>query len=212
MTVRFLLAAVPLAGLLAGCNLSDSPLRTATRAAVAPSWQAMATADDRQRLSGWRDAWTTAVDAVRAAGQGAVLDRDAALYDPDRALEKPLPPPGAYSCRWIKLGSAAPAVAAFTAYDAQPCHIVQAGSLTRFAMSGGAQRPQGVLFPDAPARGVFLGTLRFAEERGPIAYGRDTQRDMAGFVQRIGDRRWRLALPSPHFESQMDLIEITPAA
>jgi hypothetical protein len=35
---------------------------------------------------------------------------------------------------------------------------------------------------------------------------------MAGYLQRIGDRRWRLALPQPHFESLFDVIELVPAA
>ena len=31
-----------------------------------------------------------------------------------------------------------------------------------------------------------------------MRYGRDAERDMAGFVERIGDNRWRLVLPYPH--------------
>jgi hypothetical protein len=41
-------------------------------------------------------------------------------------------------------------------------------------------------------------------------YGRDANRDMAGIVQRIGPRRWRLVLPYPHFESLLDVVELVP--
>jgi hypothetical protein len=34
-----------------------------------------------------------------------------------------------------------------------------------------------------------------------MQYGRDEDRDVAGFVERIGPNRWRLVMPYPHFES-----------
>jgi hypothetical protein len=177
-----------------------------------PNWRVAITTDDAQRLRGWRDAWMATTDAVRTAGQGAILDQDNALFDLDRVLDAPLPPPGDYRCRWIKLGSIAPNVAAATDYPSEPCRIVKEGSIERFNFTAGPQRPQGGLFPDTTGRGVFLGTLRFADERRALDYGRDSRRDMAGFVERIGDRRWRIALPQPQFESRFDIIEITPAA
>jgi hypothetical protein len=59
---------------------------------------------------------------------------------------------------------------------------------------------------------VFLGSLQLADERGVLRYGHDVERDLAGFVERIGPRRWRLILPFPHFESLLDVIEIVPAS
>ena len=32
-----------------------------------------------------------------------------------------------------------------------------------------------------------------------MQYGRDQDRDVAGFVERIGDDRWRLVMPYPAF-------------
>jgi hypothetical protein len=204
------IALIVLALALAGCTAAKGPLAMAA-AGDAPDWHAVATNDDQQRLRGWRDAWTKATDAVRAAGDGGKLDADQALFDPDRALASALPPPGAYRCRWIKLGSAAKAVAAFTAYPAQPCRVAVAGKLLRLRVLGGAQRPHGLIFPDEANRGVFLGTLELGDETRSLDYGRDERRDMAGYVERIGDARWRLILPQPHFESLLDVIELTPA-
>jgi hypothetical protein len=196
---------------LAACAGARGPLRAAAQGA-APDWHEIATDDDQQRLRGWRDAWMKAADTVRKAGDGAKLDADPALFDPDRALDHAAPPSGAYRCRWIKLGSAAPAVAPFTVYPAVPCRIAVSGKLMRFRLLAGPQRPRGFVFPDEPARDVFLGTLELGDETRALAYGRDTKRDMAGYLQRIGDNRWRLVLPQPHFESLFDIIEITPAA
>ena len=202
---------IVLALVLAGCAAAKGPLATAV-VSSAPDWHAVATDDDQQRLRGWRDAWTKATDAVRAAGEGGKLDADPPLFDPDRALDTAAPPPGTYRCRWIKLGSAGKGVAAFTAYPAEPCRIAAAGKLLRFRFLHGAQRPRGVLFPDEPDRAVFLGTLELSDETRALEYGRDEKRDMAGYVARIGEHRWRLILPQPHFESLFDVIEITPAA
>ena len=50
------------------------------------------------------------------------------------------------------------------------------------------------------------------DETRALDYGRDSERDMAGAIERIGAERWRLVLPYPRFESMLDLVEITPAA
>jgi hypothetical protein len=75
----------------------------------------------------------------------------------------------------------------------------------------GAQRPVGLLFPESQARAVFLGTMVLGDETKPLSYGQDSNRDMAGYIERIGDKRWRLVLPYPRFESLLDVVEIVPA-
>jgi hypothetical protein len=44
-----------------------------------------------------------------------------------------------------------------------------------------------------------------------MQYGRDRERDVAGYVERIGPKRWRLLMPAPHFESRTDVMELVPA-
>ncbi|MGN6375564.1 MAG: DUF4893 domain-containing protein [Sphingomonas sp.] len=210
MTRRSALLLLALPGVLAGCAMAKGPLQVAATQPV-PDWHEVATDTDQQRLRAWRDAWMKANDAVRQAGQGAALDQQADLFNPDRALADPVPPPGDYRCRWIKLGSAAPNVAAYTAYPPVACRISTAGKLERLRVLEGPQRPKGLIFPDEQARGVFLGTLQLGDEQRALDYASDRQRDMAGYVERIGDGRWRLVLPQPHFESMFDLIEITAA-
>jgi hypothetical protein len=45
-----------------------------------------------------------------------------------------------------------------------------------------------------------------------MQYGVDKDRDVAGFVERIGPNRWRLVMPRPHFESIVDVMELVPAS
>jgi hypothetical protein len=59
---------------------------------------------------------------------------------------------------------------------------------------------------------IFLGTLQLADEQGVLRYGHDEERNMAGLIERIGPRRWRLVLPYPHFESLVDVIELIPVS
>ena len=60
-------------------------------------------------------------------------------------------------------------------------------------------------------RQVFLGTLVLGDEQRAIPYGADTDRDLAGFIERMGPRKYRLILPYPRFESLIDVVELVPA-
>ena len=48
------------------------------------------------------------------------------------------------------------------------------------------------------------------DETRAYQYGRDPERDLAGWVERIGERRWRVIFPYPHYESTLDVIELVP--
>jgi len=73
------------------------------------------------------------------------------------------------------------------------------------------QRPVGTIFADNGRRMIFLGTMMFGDETRALRYSRDQQRNMIGIVERVGDARWRLVFPRPHYESLLDVIELTPS-
>ncbi len=180
---------------------------------AAASWRNVATSADRKRIHDWREAWTRALTEARTDHK-AEIDKEGALLDPDAALAGAVPPPGLYRCRTIKLGARSPGMLTYVDYPAFACRIgpAGAGNSMDFTKTGGSQRPVGRLFPDTARRMVFLGTLQLADERGVLRYGHDGERDLAGTVERIGPRRWRLILPFPRFESLLDVIEIVPAS
>ena len=193
---------------LGGCHHRDRHVATVP---VRADWHRVITAADRDRLRTWRDAWMTAIGKARAAGQGARIDALGALLEPDRALaDGAVPPPGRYRCRVYKIGANGPAMQDFTAYPAAECAVEAEGDVSSLYRLAGAQRPVGLLFDDNPARGIFLGTLVLGDEAKPMAYGQDSQRDMGGYVERIGPRRWRLVFPYPRFESLLDVVDLTP--
>lgn len=174
-------------------------------------WRRHATEEDRARLREWRPAWLEALAQARGAGHQAEVAGEGALLDPDAALPGVLPPPGDYACRTIKIGSPDDLLP-YVAYPPFRCRIaMRAGHLSLVKLTG-SQRPIGRLFPDTERRMVFLGTMQLGDERRAYEYGADRERNLIGALERLGDRRWRLVFPRPHFESLLDVIELTPVS
>ena len=175
-------------------------------------WRAVATADDRGRLRDWRSAFVEGLREARAAGHQAEIAREGVLLDPDAALGGGPVPNGDYRCRVIKLGSKSDGLLPYIAYPAFRCRIEQEKDLQGFAKLKGSQRQVGLIFPGDALRQVFLGTLILGDESRSMQYGRDQDRDIAAFVERIGPARWRMIMPRPHYESDIDVLELVPAA
>jgi hypothetical protein len=210
--MKLLAAALLPALLLAGWTASTAKPRTSVPAAG--GWRDIATSADRKRLHDWRDAWIAGLAKARAAGHSGEMAREGLLLDPDSALAEAAAPQGEYRCRTIKIGAISAGLLDYVAYPPFACRIGpggQAGTMS-FTKSTGSQRPVGRLFPENGRRMVFLGTLQLGDEKGVLRYGHDSERDMVGLLERIGDRRWRLVLPYPRFESVIDVIELVPAS
>jgi hypothetical protein len=175
-------------------------------------WRSVATTDDRERLRDWRDAFVSALRAARTAGHAQAIAAEGALLEPDAALAGPAIPNGDYRCRMIKLGAKSQGLLDYVAYPAFTCRISQQGTRQMLTKLTGSQRQGGLIFPNDALRQVFLGTLVLGDETRALQYGRDQERDVAGFIERIGTARWRMLMPRPHFESQMDVLELVPAA
>jgi hypothetical protein len=152
-----------------------------------------------------------ALAKARAAGHGAEIAREGALLLPDAALAWSDLPEGQYRCRVIKVGGKSAGMLDYIEYPTFGCRLRSENGVLSFAKLTGSQRPIGLFLPDNGQRMIFLGTLQLGDESIPLRYGRDRERDMAGVVERVGERRWRLALPFPHFESTLDVIELIPA-
>ncbi len=194
---------------LAGCTVVEQPSGLIPRWTT--SWRQAASLDDQARLHDWRKSF---VDAVTAANKtnAAEVAREGVLLQPDAALGfKPLAN-GMYRCRVIKLGAKGETNLAYVAYPAFACRVRPERSIQRLTKLSGSQRYVGLLFPPDGTRQVFLGTLALGDERRAMQYGEDSARDVAGFVERIGPDRWRLVMPKPHLESQLDVMELTPAS
>lgn len=212
-------SAVLVAGATGGCAKQTRPAEASAarvpRMRVATDWRRVVTPGDLTRLHGWRDAFVTALAQARAHGFGPVIAREGALLEPDAALVDVAMPSGRYRCRTIKLGAKGPGNPAYVAYTSFDCAvagtIADRGEVASFAKLSGSQRPVGLVFAHDARREIFVGTLMLGDERQALEYGRDADRDMVGAFERVGDKRWRLVLPYPRFESLTDVVELVPA-
>jgi hypothetical protein len=205
--MRLLLLPV-LAIACAGCTVIEQPQGLIPRWTTA--WKEVATADDRERLRDWRKSFTDALDAARKSGHAAEIAREGALLEPDAALGGTPLPNGMYRCRVIKLGAKDQGNLDFVSYPGFTCKVHPTHQVQRLAKLSGSQRYVGLVFTGDAMRQVFLGTLVLGDETRALQYGQDEQRDVAGYVERIGPARWRLIMPKPHFESQLDVMELVP--
>lgn len=206
--------------LLAGCA------HTVAAPVAPPRWQNDITAPDRKRLARLWEAWTRALNEAQTVGQGTAIASLGAVAIPDPATMNveespagktlgPLPAAGVYRCRTIKLGQRAggakaqPSAAVDTG-EMRPCHVEVRGNMLWFQHDSGAQRLQGALYADGD-RMVFLGTTALTGEMGTLRYGTAPQRDAVGVLRAMTPQRWRLELPWPHWQSNLEIVEIVPA-
>jgi hypothetical protein len=190
----------------AGCKVLEQPSGLIPRWTTA--WREVASDDDESRLRDWRK---TFVDALAEANRtnAAEVAKEGRLLDPDAALGFQPLPNGMYHCRVIKLGAKDQGNLHYVAYPAFACRVRTERTLQRLTKVSGSQRYVGLLFPGDAIHQVFLGTLVLGDERRALQYGQDDTRDVAGFLERIGPDRWRLLMPEPHFESKLDVMELT---
>jgi len=202
---------LPALAMTGSASAKPPPRAVEIEAPASADWRRVATVADRKRIRGWRTAFTTALARARATGHGAEITREGALLDPDAAQADVHIPAGDYRCRVIKLGAQSKGMGEYTAYPAFSCRIEDEGVVFSFAKLSGSQRPVGLIFGNDKFRQIFLGTMMLGDERRPLDYGRDADRDMAGAIEKVAPDRWRLILPFPRFESMMDVIELVPA-
>jgi hypothetical protein len=186
------------------------PTSTPTPAPEAPAsdnWRDYANAEDEGRIARLDAAWAKAVESVNKGRHETEFANLGPLSDPKVSLPRPHPAPGVYRCRTIKLGHRMGMIA----YDWFKCRIeLTPGGDLVFSKLTGSQRSFGKLYPGEGNRLVFIGTQAWGnrpEDTAP-AYGQDPLRDQVGVWERIGDQRWRLALPWPRVESDLDLVEL----
>jgi Domain of unknown function (DUF4893) len=210
MNARRLLLATALAALSAGCSMVRSG-QIVEPGVRAQGWRGSITDADLKRLRDWRTAFVEGLRQANASGHSAQIANEGALLQPDAALPGPSLPNGAYRCRITKLGSRSASGPTYTPYPAFGCRIeALPGGGQSLAKMTGSQRPVGYLYGGDPMRLVLLGTMVLGDETRALRYGSDSERDIAGYVERIGPARWRVLLPSPQFESVMDVVELVP--
>ncbi len=193
---RALISGALLSSMLAACATTPPPppppppppAPNAPNGLVLSDWRGVITAADRDRYQRREAAWTLALQQAKRQPGSGDLNGLGDLIDPDAARPSVTPPVGNYRCRTVKLGSqGGEGGLGYVVYGWFACRIEQTPAGLKFSKLTGSQRPSGLLFPENDRQMVFLGSMALAE------------------------RRWRMVIPWPANESNLDLIELVPA-
>jgi len=172
-------------------------------------WRAIVTPADRDRYQRRDAAWDLALEQARRLPGSGDLDSLGELIVPVAQRPGVAPPPGDYRCRTVKLGTQGGEEGlGYVVYGWFACRIEQTPRGLKFVKLTGSQRPSGLLFPENDRQMVMLGSMALAQEPAANSYGQNPDRDLVAVLERIGERRWRLVLPWPRNESNLDLIEL----
>jgi hypothetical protein len=196
------------------------PTETASASEAAPpageqggtdDWRQVALAADADGLARLDAAWRQARDEAEDEGFADELKALGALVEPGAAQTGRLQPaPGAYRCRTIKIGARNKGGLAFVDYPYFRCTIeLTPGGDLILTKTTGSQRTRGLLYPDTDNRLVFIGAQAWGDDETSFpAYGARSERDQVGVLERIGPTRWRLVLPWPKQESNLEILEL----
>ena len=176
-------------------------------------WKGIASAADQDRIDRLGLAWQEGLMDAKAKYGREIAD-EGELLKPRSGLPFPAPTPGSYNCRTDALGSTDRKTPAFQKFKPFFCYVqVDDQNHLTIIKQTGSQRPAGSLWEDDdPNRMIFLGSLSLGDEKEPLAYGQDPDRDMAGVFERIAPFRWRLVIPWPRNGAKIEVFELTPVA
>ena len=189
-----------------GASVSVGPAQTV----VASDWRAVASEGDIARIDGLRPLWASALGAARTQLPREVK-AETSLIAPDAAMTHPLPAPGRYRCRTVRLGKAAgPRGRTLAKLPPGFCFVGTDAAWLTFTVETGARRPGGRLWLDGERRLVFLGALAPPGATTAPPYGADPSADRVGVIERIADFRWRLIFPPSDRDPAVEIVELIP--
>lgn len=168
-------------------------------------------ADDRARIEAFDTSFGRAMHQALSGGDPADIVRLTTAMRgtamPPMQARKALP--GEWSCQMIKLGGIAPLVV----YQPFTCRITG----NEFQKLTGSQRSKGRIYADQD-RLIYLGTSYIAGDTAPDYADLPIKTDPqvmpqrlpdVGVIEAVSPKRARILFPSPHLESDLNLLYLT---
>jgi hypothetical protein len=212
MATRELIIAA-LLSLTGGCAMLQEPPRRAGVSVTVEeeeAWRGAAAEEDVAALDALPRIWAEALADARRAGFVRRVAVEGALLSPAASLPRAAPPPGAYLCRVVRLGSRAPGIRAWSESSQSFCFVGVERDQLSLTLELGPRRIGGYLWEEKDnGRLVFLGATS-ARGTPLAAYGEDRARDTVGLFERVGPFRYRLALPW-RGDNKLAVVEMVPA-
>ena len=199
LPLRCLAYAFPI--LLAGCQTPARQAPERARPAVTleepEAWRSVASATSQAQLDGMPARWQQALQAARTRTHARRVAAEGPLLDPSAGLPRAAPAPGPYRCRVVRIGGGTAREPAFAASRPAFCFVGVEQDQLSLTTETASSRLGGYLWEGKDSRRlVFLGSEMAAGAKRAAAYGEAPARDAAGILERIGDFRYRLAVPT----------------
>lgn len=157
---------------------------------------------DKVRLANYGEVRKAAVAEAKANGSSAEIEvLDAILAKPLTSFQG-FDMTGNWQCRTIKVGGLSPLLV----YGWFKCRVTDDGSGWLLEKISGSQRTRGRFYDDNEKRLIYLGSF-FVNDEKPKPYGSGLETDQVGYAFRSGPAEWRIELPSPYYESKLDILE-----
>jgi hypothetical protein len=200
---------------LAGCQTATTPAPKPGGVTVSveevEAWRQTATTAGQATLDSLDTRWTLAIADAKRRGATRAIAAEGALLDPRGGEARAAPAPGPYRCRLLRVAAPGARVRGIAAVRSGFCFVGVEGEELSLTTEVLGYRFGGYLY-ETPrsAELVFLGTS--AARRGPVAvgYGEDPAKDVAGRFERVGEFRYRLAVPAAA-GPELLVFELIPA-
>ena len=187
-------------------GLSINALQAETQAK--PEWAKSATQSDIIKVDHWQKSLSDGVEAALRSGHGKEIEKRTPLFSTDIRERGLGLSDGRYHCSITKLGGGNGLT--YISYPKFLCMVTKVGDKLQFTKLTGSQMTSGWIYKSTRSTGIYLGTSFYGYEDRAPKYGSDEQRDDVAIVERVGDRRWRMVFPDPYYESEADVMELTP--
>lgn len=175
------------------------------------AWRVAASEEDAQALEALPATWTAALGNARAR-YGRAIANEGDLLRPDAGESRAAPPPGPYRCRAIRLGSRTPRARPWSVSRSGFCFVGVQGDQLSLTSEIVGTRLGGYLWDVKDKEElIFLGAAIPPRAKTAPAYGESRTSDRSGVVQRLGDFRYRLVIPTREGDAMLMVIEMIAA-
>lgn len=186
------------------------PKSAGATAAKPEEWRDLALPGDIAKIDGLKTQWERALALARPTGQRPPDIKR--LLDPNAGLERAVPTPGSYRCRYTRLGKRRPTDRQMVSSPDAFCYVGAEQGRLSLTTETGLMRLGGWLWEEAGERRlIFLGGRSDPKSKAPSAYGEDPARSVIGALERIDEFHFRLALPAAKNGEPIYLFELWPA-
>jgi hypothetical protein len=187
---------------LAACQTPARKAPPAPRGSVVveevEAWREAATPAGVAAIDSLDSRWPAALADARRRGATRTIAAESPLLDPQAALPRAAPAPGAYRCRLLRVAAPGARIRGLSASRSAFCFVGVKDDQLSLTTEIAGHRLGGYLEETKSSSFlIFLGATAGARGAPAVGYGEDAARDRAGRFERTGDFRYRLIVPAP---------------